>query len=85
MQENVCDERVSCAYDEAPVGLCSFDTDFRYIHINDWLARINGLPKEEHLGRTVRELMPDLADGIEGRLREVIETGEPLEAEIFEA
>ena len=67
------------SYDEAPIGLCYIDTDFRYVRINEWLARINGLPMEEHIGRTVRQLMPDLADGIEGQLRQVIETAEPLE------
>ena len=33
---------------------------------------------EEHLGRTVREVLPGLADLIEPRYRRVIETGEPV-------
>ena len=32
------------SFDDAPVGLCYFDTDLRYVHINEWLAKINGLP-----------------------------------------
>ena len=49
-------------YEESPVGLCALDTNLRYIHINDWLAAINGLPVEAHLGRTIREVLPDMAD-----------------------
>lgn len=60
------------------VGLCSLDTDLRYVYINDRLADINGLPAEDHLGRSVRELFPDLADSTEEQLRQVIDTGKPL-------
>ena len=57
------------AYREAPIGLCYFDTDLRYVHINDWLAAINGLTVEEHLGRTVGEVLPGVAAGVESQLR----------------
>ncbi len=65
-------------YKEAPIGFCHLDTDLRFIHINDWLAAINGVPIEEHLGRTVREVLQDVAEGVEPQLRHVIETGEPI-------
>ncbi len=65
-------------YKEAPIGLCYLDPNLRYIHINDWLAAIKGPPVEAHLGRTLREVLPDVAAGIEHQLRKVIETGEPI-------
>ena len=65
-------------YKEAPVGLCVFDLDLKFLHINIWLAAINGLPIEEHLGRTVREVIPNAAVGIEPQLRHVIDTGKPI-------
>ncbi|MDA2910888.1 PAS domain-containing protein [Nitrospiraceae bacterium AH_259_D15_M11_P09] len=65
-------------YQEAPIGLCSLDTNLRYIQINDWLAALNGLPVEAHLGRTLREVLPDVAAGVEQQLRKVIGTGEPV-------
>ncbi len=65
-------------YQEAPIGLCALDTNQRYLQINDWLAALNGLPVEAHLGRTLREVLPDVAAGVEQQLRQVIETGEPL-------
>lgn len=39
-------------YREAPIGLCQFDTDLRYVHINEWLASINGFSIEERLAST---------------------------------
>ena len=39
----------------APVGLAFMDTEFRYVRVNDALAKINGRPAEEHLGRTLRD------------------------------
>ena len=65
-------------YKEAPIGLCVIDLNLRYVHINDWLAEINGVSVEEHLGRTVREVLPDIVAGIEPQFHYVIETGKPI-------
>jgi PAS domain S-box-containing protein len=65
-------------YATAPVGLCVLDRDLRFVRINERLAQINGLSVEAHLGRTVAEVIPGVADTVEGRLRRVIESGEPL-------
>jgi PAS domain S-box-containing protein len=62
-------------YRNAPVGLCLLDRELRFLRINERLAEINGLPAEEHLGKTVREAVPIVADLVETSLREVVETG----------
>jgi PAS domain S-box-containing protein len=62
----------------APVGLAFVDRDFRYVRINETLAALNGARPEEHLGRTVREMVPTLADFIEPLYHRVLETGEPI-------
>jgi PAS domain S-box-containing protein len=64
-------------YRNAPVGLCVLDRDLRFLRINERLAEINGIPAAEHLGRRVRDLMPELADAVEPEMRRVLETGEP--------
>jgi PAS domain S-box-containing protein len=69
---------IETIYRSAPIGLSVLDTDLRFVRINQRLAEMNGLPVEEHLGRTVRELLPELADTAEALLRPVLETGEPL-------
>jgi len=62
----------------APIGLCSLDKDLRYVFVNEWLAALNGLSVEQHLGRTISEVLPDVAAGVEAQLRQVIETGIPI-------
>nr|WP_256434382.1 PAS domain-containing protein [Myxococcus sp. CA033] len=59
----------------APVGLAFVDLELRFIHINDALAEMNGLPREAHLGRKVRDVVPDLWPTIEPHYRQVIEHG----------
>ena len=38
-------------YAISPIGLCYIDTELRFCYINEWLARLNGLPVEAHLGK----------------------------------
>lgn len=65
-------------YQNAPVGLCVLDRQLRYRRINEILAEIDGIPVAEHLGKTLREVVPDVADKAEKVLRRVFETGEPF-------
>ncbi|PAP77123.1 PAS domain S-box protein [Rubrivirga marina] len=71
-------DELEAVYATAPVGLCVLDRDFRYVRINQHLAEINGLPVEAHLGRTIFEVVPDLADEAAGVLRQIFETGDPV-------
>ncbi|WP_274564887.1 SpoIIE family protein phosphatase [Streptomyces spiramyceticus] len=65
--------------DQSPIGLAVLDTDLRYVMVNPALERINGLPAEQHLGRSVRQALPFLdADSIESGMRRVLATGVPL-------
>ncbi|HUR93794.1 MAG TPA: response regulator [Gemmatimonadales bacterium] len=69
---------IEAMYRAAPVGLCVLDADLRYVRINQQLADWNGVPVEAHLGRTVREVLPALADVVEPRMREILRTGQPM-------
>ncbi len=69
---------LQAVYTTAPIGLAVLDCDLRYVRLNERLAEINGQPISEHWGRTVREIVPALADVAEPHLRCVIATGEPL-------
>lgn len=64
-------------YRTAPVGLCLMDTNLRFVRINERLAEINGLPADEHIGRTVRDVLPELIDTLEPIFRRVLSTGKP--------
>lgn len=59
-------------YDSAPVGLAHLGAErFEYRRLNRVQAEIIGLPPEEVLGKTVREISPDLADEAEALFRKV--------------
>lgn len=68
---------IEVIYRTAPIGLSILDPDLRFVRINQRLAEINGYPVEAHIGRTVRELLPDLADAAEKILCAILDTGEP--------
>jgi PAS domain S-box-containing protein len=65
-------------YATTPVGLAVIDGALRYRRVNRMLAETNGASVEAHLGRTVFEMVPDLAAKALVATRRVIETGEPL-------
>ncbi|MDV2994111.1 MAG: Sensor histidine kinase RcsC [Chroococcidiopsis sp. SAG 2025] len=62
----------------SPVGLAFLDTNLRYVHVNQALANINGIPLNDHFNRSVREVLPKWGDMLEPFLRQVLQTGEPL-------
>ena len=62
----------------APVGLAYLDTELRFVRINAALSAINGRPVEEHLGRRIDEVLPEMADVLLPIYRQVLETGEPV-------
>ncbi len=65
-------EELASIYHAAPVGLCVLDRDLRYISINARLAEINGIPAADHIGRTVREVVPDLSEQALEAMRRVL-------------
>lgn len=62
----------------SPAGIAFLDKDLQYLRVNATLARLSGKSPEEHLGRTVRDVIPEFADRIEPRLRRILETGVPI-------
>ena len=65
-------------YDAAPIGLAFLSPDCRYLQINQRLTEICGISVEDHLGRTVRDCVPALADAVEGIVSSIMETGDPV-------
>ncbi|NJN01575.1 MAG: PAS domain S-box protein [Leptolyngbyaceae cyanobacterium RM1_1_2] len=69
---------IEAIYQLAPVGLAVLDCNLRFVRVNQRLAEINGLTVEAHIGHTVRELLPEVAESAEAILQSVLNTGEPL-------
>jgi PAS domain S-box-containing protein len=66
------------SFTNTPIGLCYFDKEMRFLRVNEWLAGINGLSVEAHLGQKIADCLPDVARGVEPQLRHVLQTGEPI-------
>jgi PAS domain S-box-containing protein len=62
----------------APVGMGLVDRQLRYRRVNDRLAAINGVPAAAHLGRTIREVLPQLAETLEPIHQRVLDTGQAI-------
>lgn len=58
-------EELEAIYESAPVGLAFLSTDLRFERVNRRLAEMNGLPAAAHIGRSVREVVPAIADQVE--------------------
>ncbi len=70
---------VDAIFGAAPVGLAFMDNSFHYVRVNEALATINGLPAEEHYGRSLRDVLGnELAATIEPYHRQVLESGEAI-------
>src|SRR6478752_5085440 len=65
-------------YDTAPVGLAYLTTDCRYVQINQRLTEICGISVADHIGRSVRETVPQVAEQVEKLIEAVLISGEPI-------
>ncbi len=66
-------------YNGVPVGLSFVDRDFRYIEVNERLANVNRISVEAHRGKRLREIVPHLADRLEGFYGQAMNEGRPVE------
>ena len=62
----------------APVGFSFVDRDFRSVRVNDKAAAINGISVQDHLGRTMAELVPQFWPQLEPSYRSILNHGEPI-------
>ncbi|MEU9153475.1 SpoIIE family protein phosphatase [Streptomyces sp. NPDC048417] len=63
----------------SPIGMAVMDPELRYVWLNDTLESFGGVPREQRLGRRLRELLPGLqATTIESLMRKVLTTREPV-------
>jgi PAS domain S-box-containing protein len=66
-------------YDTAPVGLAFLTPDCRYVQINQRLTEICGISIADHIGRSVRDVVPQVADQVEQVVAAISRTGVPIE------
>jgi len=72
-------EKLFAFYFNSPaVGVCILDSELRILAINQKLAEVNSVPAADSVGKTVREVMGEMASLVEPQLQRVLSTGEPV-------
>ena len=62
----------------ARVGVAVLDSSFRYLAVNQVLAEMNGVSSEQHVGKSVRDVLGALADLVEPQLKRVFASAQPV-------
>ncbi len=62
----------------ANAGMMILDRQLRYVQINEAMAELNGICVADHIGRLLREVLPELAATLEPMLQEILDTGNPI-------
>jgi PAS domain S-box-containing protein len=65
-------------YETAPVGLAFLTPDCRYQQINRHLTEICGISVANHIGRSVRDMVPQVAEQVENIVQTILRVGEPI-------
>ncbi len=74
-EQRRAEAQLGAFFEHSPTGMAILDSQLRYLHVNEGLAEMNGVPAEDHLGRSVAEVLPELAPTIEPVFRHVLDSG----------
>jgi formate hydrogenlyase transcriptional activator len=64
------------------VGVGILDSNLRYLAVNKVLAEMNGVPAQDHLGKTVRDVLGEIGEPLEQKLSQVVAMGRGLKIEV---
>ena len=71
-------------FDHAAFGVAFYDSDLRFIDVNDAFASMGGRSRADHRGRTLEEILPSLAEAITPYVQSVFATGQTVsDVELF--
>ncbi|MEV3987523.1 SpoIIE family protein phosphatase [Streptomyces sp. NPDC049837] len=66
-------------FTQSPIGLALLGPDLRFVRVNEALARMNGVPARDHLGKRLAEVAPGInAAALETVMRRVLDSGEAV-------
>jgi PAS domain S-box-containing protein len=69
---------IEAIYRTAPIGLCFINTELQFVRINEYLATIDGFSVSDHIGKTLRQILPEMAAQLEPLYQQIIASGEPI-------
>lgn len=70
--------RFDAFFAAAPAAMFIFDDQLRFVQVNEKLAETTGPSIAEHLGNTVREVVPEMVHTLEPMLQQILATNEPF-------
>ncbi|MGL5063955.1 MAG: methyl-accepting chemotaxis protein, partial [Microcoleus sp.] len=70
--------RFDAFFAAAPASMFIFDDRLRFVQVNEKLAETTGVSVVEHLGHTVREVVPEMVNTLEPMLQKILATNEPF-------
>jgi PAS domain S-box-containing protein len=70
--------RFDAFFTSAPAGLIMWDERLHYLQVNEAIAEMTGISDQEQLGKTIQEVVPNLAPILEPMLQEILKTGQPV-------
>lgn len=66
----------------AKVGFAVIDRQLRYRALNPYLAGINGIPVNSHLGKTIQDVLGTLSGQVAPAVLDVFKSGDPIQREV---
>ena len=69
---------IGALYSSSSVGLCLIGRDMTFIRVNEALARMNGVPIEDHIGRRVCDVVPGVSRPAGALMRRLVGSQEPV-------
>ncbi|MBD1911108.1 MULTISPECIES: PAS domain S-box protein [unclassified Leptolyngbya] len=77
-QREVAQQQLANIFETSPIGLALLDAQQRFVAINEALAEINGLTREQHLGVSIADLFGHSDSGLVEIFHRIYTTGEPF-------
>lgn len=78
LTETTADQGADADYDAVPVGLCVISRDLKFLRVNETMAQFNGYPVDDHMGRSVSDVIPEFVPAARQLMDQIVHTGEPV-------
>ncbi|MDZ8054712.1 MAG: PAS domain S-box protein [Aulosira sp. ZfuVER01] len=77
-QAEAAQNQLARIFETSPVGIALLDAKQRYMALNEALAEINGIPREQHLGYSIPELFGQSDPNLVAVFHNIYTTGNPF-------
>ena len=78
MSDVLADGLLGSLLERAAVGIAVLDAEGRFRYVNQRLAEVNGVPRDDHLGRVIHDVIPHVADQVSRFHAQVMRDRSPL-------